>query len=208
MAEEFPIIPEKTAMLFFDTLNGGLHPQDAERAAVVKESGYLDILEALAESCRKAGIPVFYTIPEHRQDGKDWGLTVVDSPPRLTTYAGTNYKGSYHATIIPEIGAQDEDYVITKHRWSAFHQTHLELSLRTAGIDTIILAGGSTNVGIASTAYAARDRDFSLIIVRDACRSARDPSINEFFMDEIFPRISRVMTLQELLAKLPVAVAS
>jgi nicotinamidase-related amidase len=98
--------------------------------------------------------------------------------------------------------------VITKHRWSAFHQTHLELSLRTAGIDTIILAGGSTNVGIASTAYAARDRDFSLIIVRDACRSARDPSINEFFMDEIFPRISRVMTLQELLAKLPVAVAS
>jgi nicotinamidase-related amidase len=205
--DEFPIIPSKTAVLFFDTLNGGLHPKDPEAAAAVEAEGYLDVLKNLAESCRAAGIPVFYTIPEHRQDGLDWGLTVVGDPPRITYFAGTNYKGSYHATVIPEIGAQDGDYLINKHRWSAFHQTHLELSLRTRGIDTIILAGGSTGVGIASTAYAARDRDFSLIIVRDACRSARDPSINEFFMDAIFPSLSRVVTLSELLAMLPVGAA-
>jgi nicotinamidase-related amidase len=205
MAEEFPIVPEKTAVLFFDTLNGGLHPKDPAAAAAIEASGYLNVLKTLADSCRAAGIAVFYTIPEHRQDGSDWGLTVVGDPPRVTYFAGTNYKGSYHATIIPEIDARDDDYMINKHRWSAFHQTHLELSLRTRGIDTIILAGGSTGVGIASTAYAARDRDFSLIIVRDACRSGRDPSINEFFMDAVFPSLSRVMTLEELLVQLPVA---
>jgi nicotinamidase-related amidase len=201
---EFPIIPEKTAMLFFDTLNGGLHPQDPAADAAMKASGYLTILETLAKSCRAAGIPVFYTIPEHRKDGKDWPLTVVGDPPRVTYFAGTNYKGSYHATVIAELGIQPEDYEITKHRWSAFHDTSLDLSLRTAGVDTIILAGGATQIGIASTAYEARDRDYSLIIVSDACRSGADPSINDFFMSDIFPRLSRVMTLSQLLAMLPV----
>jgi nicotinamidase-related amidase len=112
--------------------------------------------------------------------------------------------GSWNVTIIEELDPQVEDYVVKKHRWSAFYQTHLELSLRTRGIDTIILAGGATNVGVASTAYSARDRDFSLIVLSDGCRT-RDPSVNEYFMDEIFPRFARVMTVDEAISKIGVS---
>ena len=202
MPDEFPIIPEKTAMLFFDTLNGGLHSQNEESAKAIAASGFIGRLKSVEQACRAAGIAIFYTLPEHRQDGKDWGNnTVIGDPPRRNTFRGTNYKGSADAVIIPEIAPQPADYVITKHRWNAFFQTCLELSLRTAGIDTVILAGTLTNIGIASTAYGARDRDFSLVILRDGCR-AGDPAINDFFMDRVFPGFSQVMTVAGVIERI------
>jgi nicotinamidase-related amidase len=111
--------------------------------------------------------------------------------------------GSWYAEIVPELAPQPEDYVIKKHRWSMFYQTHLELSLRTAEIDTIMLAGGSTEVGIASTAYSARDHNYSLIILRDACRSAR-PGMDDFWMNQVFPHFARVMTVDQAIARIGV----
>jgi nicotinamidase-related amidase len=64
-----------------------------------------------------------------------------------------------------------------------------------------MLAGGATHIGIASTAYSARDRDFNLIILRDACNAGR-PGVNEFFMDEVFPVFARVLTVDQALALL------
>ena len=183
-------------MLFFDTLNGS---QSLEADAAMRASGYVDRLKKIEQACRAAGIPIFYTLPEHRQDGKDWGLTVVGDPPRVTHFRGTNYKGSRHATVLDDIAPQDGDYVITKHRWSAFYQTALELSLRTAGIDTIMLAGGSVHVGIASTAYSARDRDFSLIVLRDVIRGV--PELVDLFLNQIFPGLARVMTIDDAIGK-------
>jgi nicotinamidase-related amidase len=101
--------------------------------------------------------------------------------------------------VIPELAPQPGDYVIKKHRWSTFHQTHLELSLRTAGIDTIMICGGSTEVGVASTAYSARDRDFNLILLRDVCTSGQ-AGVVDFFMDKVFPIFARVMTVEQAIA--------
>jgi nicotinamidase-related amidase len=203
MAEEFPIIPEKTAMLFFDTQNSGWHPKDPEANAAVQESGIIGRLQNMSAACRSAGIPVFYSQADHRPDYKDWLPHIVGNPPHPTPMMIDLVSGSWNVTIIDELAPQPEDYVIQKHRWSAFHLTHLELSLRTRGIDTIILAGGATNVGVASTAYSARDRDFSLIVLSDGCRT-RDPSINQYFMDEIFPRFARVMTVDEAISLIAV----
>jgi nicotinamidase-related amidase len=204
MAEEFPIIPERTAMLFFDTQNSGWHPKDPEMDDAVQGSGIIGRLQRMSAACREAGIPVFYSQADHRPDYMDWLPHIVGNPPHETAKMVDLVSGSWNVTIIEELKPQVEDYVVKKHRWSAFYQTHLELSLRTRGIDTIILAGGATNVGVASTAYSARDRDFSLIVLSDGCRT-RDPSVNEYFMDEIFPRFARVMTVDEAISKIGVS---
>jgi nicotinamidase-related amidase len=204
MATEFPVVPSNTAMLFFDTCNSSLHPRDPTAQAALNP--YITLLENMNRTCRAAGIAVFYTRPEHRPDLKDWPRTVVDlghrgepgSGPRMSADPGS-VAGTWEAQVIDEIAPQPGDYVITKHRWSSFHQTHLELSLRTAGIDTIILAGGATEVGIASTAYSARDHGLNLIVLRDACRSTKE-GVNEFYMDRIFPIFARVMTVDEAIA--------
>jgi nicotinamidase-related amidase len=110
-----------------------------------------------------------------------------------------NVAGSFGAQIVDELRPAPDDYVIAKHRWSALFQTHLELSLRSRGIDTIVLCGGATEIGIASTAYAARDLDFDLVIVRDACTSARTAA-HDMLMESVFPRFARVRTTDEVLS--------
>ena len=72
--------------------------------------------------------------------------------------------------------------------------THV--ALRVRGIDTIVIAGGSTDVGIAATVFAARDMDLGIVVVRDCCYSMRGDN-NAFFMDRVFPRMGRVMTVDE-----------
>jgi nicotinamidase-related amidase len=104
------------------------------------------------------------------------------------------------ATNHRELTPRPEDYIIKKHRWSTFFQTHFELSLRTAGIDTIMLAGGAIEVGLGSTAYGARDHDFNLVVLRDVCTSP-DPEVEELFMTKVFPIFARVMTVDEAIAQ-------
>ncbi len=205
---EFPIIPSKTAMLFFDTLNAYLHPADPERQAAINASGVIDRMVKINQACREAGIAIFYGQADHRLDGKDFAPLIVDrghsgkpgDPPFKTQSPGVVLGGPKAMEVIPELAPQPGDYVIKKHRWSTFFQTHLELSLRTAGIDTIMIAGGSTEVGVASTAYSARDRDFNLILLRDICTSGQ-PGVVDFFMEKVFPIFARVMTVDEAIAQ-------
>ena len=89
--------------------------------------------------------------------------------------------------------------VVPKQRWSSFFQTNFELQLRVRGIDTIVIAGGSTDVGIASTVFAARDLDYGIVAIRDGCYSSRGTN-NEFFMERVFPRMGRVMSVDEAVA--------
>ena len=49
-----------------------------------------------------------------------------------------------------------------------------------------MIAGGSTDVGVASTAFAARDIDYHLVIVSDACTSAETDNHTQF-MQRVFP---------------------
>jgi ureidoacrylate peracid hydrolase len=81
---------------------------------------------------------------------------------------------------------------VPKHRWNSFYNTDLEFHLKMRGIDTIVIAGGSTDVGIASTVFGARDMDLGIVVVSDCCYSARGNN-NEFFMTRVFPRMGRVM---------------
>ena len=84
------------------------------------------------------------------------------------------------AKVLPEnwwqhpaaLGATDSDIEIIKRQWGAFYGTDLELQLRRRGIDTIVLCGISTNIGVESTARNAWELGFNLVIAEDACSAA------------------------------------
>ena len=217
----FPIVPSKTAMLFFDVLNIYMHSEDLEkhgeggkRGVIFREhvealaaSGIVGRMQKMHRACRDAGIAIVHAQGDHRADGKDfWPHVVDDQPwyrgesPRQTERPALT-SGSWGAEIIPELPVEPADYIIKKHRISAFFQTHLELSLRTAGINTILLSGGVVETGIASMAYSARDHDYSLVILRDACFALR-PEVHTVFMDKVFPFFTRVMTVDQAIAQI------
>jgi nicotinamidase-related amidase len=100
---------------------------------------------------------------------------------------------------VDELTPHPEDIVILKHRWSSFAGTHLDHILRARGIDTLLLTGGSTDVGIAGTAFDARDRGYNQVFLSDCTHSER-PGAQDFFLQRLFPRMGRVMTADQAIA--------
>jgi nicotinamidase-related amidase len=132
----------------------------------IEAAGSIGPAQQLIEACREVGVPIFFARADHRPDGADFAHTIADTDSQLRPWGpGNPYRtvpphasGSPEMAVLSEIAPQPGDYDVPKHRWSAFHGTHLELSLRSRYIDTIVLIGGSVHVGIASTAYEGRDK--------------------------------------------------
>jgi ureidoacrylate peracid hydrolase len=195
---------KKTGLLFFDLLNVYYHGAPEETRKRMKP--VVDNAVRLMNAARKASLPVFYAMANHRKDGQIRSMIVTDTDMRLrpwpnddcspTVHGAT--EGSWEQKVIDEIAPRPEDTIIPKYRWSTFHQTYFDLALRSRGIDTIIISGGAVDVGVASTVYAARDLDYDVIVVRDACSNSHEDSMAAF-MNTVFPRMARVRSTDQVL---------
>ena len=65
-------------------------------------------------------------------DGRDALHPQTDTPARQPGPRSSDW-----AEIVPELGPEPGDLVITKRQWGAFYGTELDLQLRRRGIDTI-----------------------------------------------------------------------
>ena len=194
----------QTALLFFDMLNVYYHGAPEETKKRMKP--VVDNAVRLMNAARQNGILIAYAMANHRPDGESRSMIVTDTDMRLrpwpnddcspTVHGAT--EGSWEQKVIEEIAPRADDYVIPKFRWSTFHQTYFDLALRTRGIDTIIISGGAVDVGVASTVYSARDHDYNVIVVRDACSNSHEDSMAAF-MNTVFPRMARVRTTDQVL---------
>ena len=194
----------KTSLLFFDMLNVYYHGASEETKKRMKP--VVDNAVRLLNAARQNKILIAYAMANHRPDGESRSLIVTDTDMRLRPWPNDDCNPTVHGAtersweqkVIEEIAPQPEDYVIPKYRWSTFHQTYFDLALRSRGIDTIIISGGAVDVGVASTVYSARDYDYNIIVVRDACSNSHEDSMAAF-MDTVFPRMGRVKTTDQVL---------
>ena len=190
--------PARTCLLLFDLLEG-----HANRDASARER-YRPVIAnagALLVAARRAGAMVAYANADHRPDERHRALRDTDNRLRPVTTESDKpaiVGGTPQARVVAELAPQPSDYIVPKHRWSAFHGTYLDLALRAKNVDTLALCGGSTDVGIAATAFAARDFDYDLLIISDACTSPEQDNHAQF-IKRIFPRMARVRTTAEVL---------
>ncbi|HMH65446.1 MAG TPA: isochorismatase family cysteine hydrolase [Rhizomicrobium sp.] len=59
--------------------------------------------------------------------------------------------------------------IVSKTHFSAFAHTGLGEQLHAQGVDTLVLAGLTTECCVASSAWDAFERDFHIFIAKDAC---------------------------------------
>lgn len=144
-------------------------------------------VRALLQSARSAGLPVVHVRTEH----SDW-TDVPGWSARGT--GGGGYidpegfpiarRGSWGAEPFGGIMPREDEWVVTKHRYSGFAYTSLELALRAKGCERVVLAGVTTDMCVRATAIDAVTRGFQPVLVIDgtACTdSARQASaIREF----------------------------
>ncbi len=105
----------------------------------------------LAEAARAAGVPLIFVRLLGRPEG---GLLCVEGT------CGAGFIGP-----LPQAG----ELIVSKSRYSAFANTGLGERLREQGIDTLVLAGLTTECCIQATAWAAFELDFRVILAGDAC---------------------------------------
>ena len=201
---ELTLGPNHTGLILFDSLNGYLHPKDPKKKKFLAERSILPNMVKLLKGARRAGVTTFYPSGAHAADGSDTVARLTDTDMNLNpikakgaSIAPGIHKNSKESEVAPELKPAKGDVMVPKHRWNSFFQTDLEFHLKMRDIDTIVIAGGSTDVGIASTVFAARDMDLGIVVVRDCCYSARGNN-NQFFMERVFPRMGRVIDVDDV----------
>jgi nicotinamidase-related amidase len=103
--------------------------------------------------------------------------------------------------IVPELGPEPGDAVVTKHQPNAFYGTDLEVHLRRRRVRTIVLGGIATNLGVEATARAAHERRYEQVFVEDAM-AAREEDLHSFPITRVFPTIGRVRSTDDVLTAL------
>ena len=180
--------PKTTALVLIDLQKGimghALSPHSADQITKVGS--------ALADTFREAGAPVVLVNVGFAKDFKDALRQPVDqafaAPP-----------GGFPENFSELIDglAKPGDILVTKRQWGAFHGTELDLQLRRRGIQTIVLGGVATNIGVESTARQAWEYGYAVVLAEDAT-SGMSAEMHDFAIDNIFPRISRVVKSAEL----------
>ncbi|MCE0536413.1 cysteine hydrolase [Kineosporia rhizophila] len=75
---------------------------------------------------------------------------------------------------VPVIEARPEEYVVRRHRDSAFFGTELDLILRGYQVQTVLLAGGTSDVTVHYTAVDAHQLDYHFRAVTDLITGSDD----------------------------------
>jgi nicotinamidase-related amidase len=182
-----------TALVVIDLQKGitGRPAEPHDAATVVANAA------SLAHAFRTNGMPVFLVRVATSPDGKDRLNPVIDGEnPWATMKMPSDW-----SEIVPELGPEAGDIVITKKQWGAFYGTELELQLRRRNIAAIVLCGISTGIGVESTARFAYEYGFQQIFAEDAM-AAQSLALHRHTVRYIFPRIGRVCSTADILADL------
>lgn len=182
------LVPAATALVIIDLQQGivsmPVEPNPASQ--VVEQAGRL-----LAAARASGVLPVLV----HVGGSPDWGDRLL---PSADQPAQARQLPPDWAEFVPAVTPRDGEVVIFKRQWGAFYGTDLDLQLRRRGIDTLILCGISTELGVESTARDAYERNFRQVFVEDAMSGQTEAS-HRNAVERIFPRMGHVRSTDRVL---------
>lgn len=202
MLESFQLNSSNTALLVVDVQNDFCHHQgvfskyksvnldDVEQA--------MSNLSTLIEKCREFDLPIIFirTIHSTWTDSPSW-LKRMDGAGEKMQICRADSWGSNFFNVAPK----EDDCIVTKHRYSAFIGTNLDLILKSQGITHILITGVATNVCVESTARDGYHRDYHVILIEDCC-GAYDKDEHAATLNNIAKFFGTVTSSETLIAAL------
>jgi nicotinamidase-related amidase len=171
----------KTALIIVDLQKGitalsVAHPIDE----IVSNS------RLLADAFRERGLPVVLV----NVDGGAPGRT---EQPRPSTPFPADW-----TELVPELGQQPTDIVVTKQSWGAFATTDLDARLKALGVTHVVVTGVATATGVEATARQAYEQGFNVTLAIDAMTDMRLQA-HDYSIANVFPRLGETGTTQAIL---------
>ncbi len=125
----------------------------------------------LLACCRSLGIPVIYTRQINRSDGVGLSLDEPrDADGRPQLYASD----SGDIEIIDAVAPRAGDIVIDKQRWSSFYATNLDLTLRSLGVQDLLIGGLVTDGCLMTSVFDGYFRDYRIHLIKDICATSNE----------------------------------
>lgn len=139
-------------------------------ASSTYEPGLLDRLRRLKDTAHSVGVPVIHVHSMRRETDNLATTTHLMSP------------GSEGLDVLPELAPVDEDVLIYKRFLSGFSFNDLDYTMRCMGIDTVLIAGASTDNTVLWTSADAHQLRYHVVVLEDCTQVHRPepPEVKEY----------------------------
>ncbi|MEQ8966737.1 MAG: isochorismatase family cysteine hydrolase [Azospirillaceae bacterium] len=206
---DFPIVPERSALLVIDMQYLDAHPDygmgaEAKRTGVTEKYDYyfkqlrevtIPNNQRLLAACRQAGIEcIFPRIGSLVKDCREVSL----EHKRINLLAAD---GSREKDVLDEIAPLENEIVLSKGASGVFNATAIDQILRNLGIDTLLMTGVVTNYCVETAVRDAGDKGYNVVMVDDAC-AAMSEAHHRFACEILDGIYCKVKTTDEVLAEL------
>ena len=175
------LVPAKTALVVVDMQHGFMLP-DVAHAPCEMAFEIVPNINRLAQAVRATGGAVVWIQTAYTDETKkSWSVYYdISRPEQNRKRAEALAPGSKGYELWETLDARADDIFVEKNRFSAFIQgsSNLAETLRTKGIDTILVTGTVTNVCCESTARDAMMCNFKTVMVTDGNAAVTDDDHN------------------------------
>ena len=218
----FALDPSRTAVIVVDMQNDFASEGGAFARAgldIIPTQNIIAPIARVLAAARDTGMKVIYLKMAFRPDlsdvgapdSKNWSAhTFLGLGEPVTGPDGQPsrlfIKDTWNTEIVSELTPQPSDIVVTKHRYSGFYGTDLDVILRGIGIKYLVFTGCTTSVCVESTLRDAMFRDYCCLLLADCtaepigqelARSNHEASL--LVTERLFGWVSESATLMEAL---------
>lgn len=191
--------PDHAALVVVDMQNDYCDPNGAAARngqSVAMAQAMTPTLERFLSEARSAGVPVIFVRMAQTDDTKS--EVYREQRMRRGSEVPICDEGTWGADfygVHPEAG----EPVITKHRYSAFIGTDLDLILRSRGIRSLMFTGVATNVCVESSARDAFMLDYYVVFIGDCSACSYGPETHSQTLANIQRHYGVVASAEEVL---------
>jgi len=200
-AADADLDPATCVLVVVDMQNDFCHPSGACARMGQDVQAVREILPAVGRLLSLAaefGVPTVFVRVTHSSwfDNPAWvgrgaGGRTLDAD-RMPVVA----HGSWGAEFC-DVRPGPNDLVITKHRYSGFDHTPLNLALQAKLCQTVVIAGTQTNVCVRATAFDAIALGYRVVVVRD-CVASTARELHAASLTDVAERAGRVRSLADV----------
>jgi len=160
----------KAVLIVVDVQNDFCHSEGAFSKKNVDLSHIQKIIVpnivSLIRKCRKSNLPIIFirTIHSGWTNSPSWQGRIGGMAKKTPICLPDSWGAKFY-----KVKPDSSDCIVTKHRYSAFTGTDLDLILRSKGIETVLICGVATNVCVETTARDGFNLNYNVILIEDCC---------------------------------------
>ena len=175
----YSINKQQIALLVIDMQKGFIEPDAAMEVAPGRH--IIPNIRKLIDHCRQVQVPVIYTrfVYSPKVPTLIGELHDQHKPPTACCMLGDP-----SVEIVDALTPNQDELVVDKHGYDAFHNTSLDYALRTLGIRQLIFTGVMSDICVLSTLTSALHHEYQLWAITDATATIW-PKVQKLTLDLI-----------------------